>query len=136
MSENEKKSISLPMANTEESSEDSPKSRADGGDINTEIAKEIGDHQIVLYMKGVPQQPMCGFSARAAAILASYGKPFHTVDILQDQAKRQGIKEFSNWPTIPQVYVGGEFLGGSDILMKMHEKGELAEVIEEAFPEE
>ncbi len=131
MSDEEKKSISLPIANTEESAE-APKTREEGGDIQSEIAREVSENDIVIYMKGVPQQPMCGFSARAAAILASYGKPFYAVNILQDQEKRQGIKDFSNWPTIPQIYIGGEFLGGSDILMQMHEKGELAALIEDA----
>ncbi len=124
------KKISLPLANPEASATP-PATRAEGGDIQSEIAREVQDHSILLYMKGVPQQPMCGFSARAVAILASYGKPFHAVDILQDPEKRQGIKEFSNWPTIPQVYIGGEFLGGSDILMQMHENGELGEIIGE-----
>ena len=127
---NEKK-ISLPLASSEAPAP--PRTRAEGGDVQSEIAREVSEHQVILYMKGVPAQPMCGFSARAAAILASYGKPFHAVDILQDPEKRQGIKEFSNWPTIPQVYIGGEFLGGSDILMQMHESGQLAPIIEAAF---
>ena len=134
MSNEEKKSISLPIANTEDSAgDDAPKTRAEGGDIQTEIAREVSDNRILLYMKGTPAQPMCGFSARAAAILDAYGKPFQTVNILEDQEKRQGIKDFSNWPTIPQVYIDGEFVGGSDILMEMHENGELAPLIEEAF---
>ena len=129
-----KKSISLPLANPEKAvGESIPEAQPEAQDVGSRIAREVVQHQIVLYMKGVPQQPMCGFSARAAAILASYGKPFHAVNILEDPEKRQGIKDFSNWPTIPQVYVGGEFLGGSDILMQMHEKGELASVIEAAF---
>ncbi len=130
----EKKSISLPLANPEQAAnEATPEAPAEGQDVLSRIASEVGQHQVVIYMKGVPQQPMCGFSARAAAILASYGKPFHAVNILEDPEKRQGIKDFSNWPTIPQIYVGGEFLGGSDILMQMHQKGELASVIEAAF---
>ena len=80
-------------------------------------------------MKGVPDAPMCGFSARASAILQSYDVPFHTVNILADQEKREAIKVYSKWPTIPQVYVHGEFLGGSDILMEMHESGELADAL-------
>ncbi len=134
MSDEKKKSISLPITGTEPSaSSDGPKTRADGGDALSEIEKVVNDHEIVIYMKGIPQQPMCGFSARAAAILASYGKPFQAVDVLQDPAIRQGIKEFSNWPTIPQVYIDGEFVGGSDILMEMHENNELAPLIDEAF---
>ena len=126
----EKKSISLPLANPEKTVEaDAPRTREEGGDIFSEISAEVTGNTIVLYMKGLPQQPMCGFSARASAILASYGRPFHAVDILADPAKRQGIKEFSSWPTIPQVYIGGEFVGGSDILMQLHENGELGKLI-------
>lgn len=131
MSDDNKKSISLPIASDEEPA-DAAAASNEGDDVANEIAREIAENPIVLYMKGVPQQPMCGFSARAAAILASYGKPFYAVNILQDQAKRQGIKDFSNWPTVPQIYIGGEFVGGSDILMQMHEKGELEELIEGA----
>ncbi len=136
MSEDKKKSISLPITGSEESAAaDEPKSRAEGGDVLSEIEKDVTDHKIVLFMKGIPQQPMCGFSARAAAILASYGKPFHAVNVLQDPAVRQGIKDYSNWPTIPQVYIDGDFVGGSDILMEMHESDELAPMIDEAFSE-
>ena len=80
-------------------------------------------------MKGSPSSPQCGFSANAAGILQSYGVDLHHVNVLADPAIRQGIKDYSNWPTIPQVYVGSEFLGGSDILMQMHESGELKELI-------
>ena len=83
-------------------------------------------------MKGSPNAPQCGFSANASGILNTYGVEFRHVDVIADPAVRQGIKEFSNWPTIPQIYVGGEFLGGSDILMQMHQAGELGEVIEAA----
>ena len=79
--------------------------------------------------------PMCGFSANAAGILQSYGGEFFHVDVIADPEVRQGVKEYSNWPTLPQVYVGGEFLGGSDILMQMHQAGELSEVIEKARSE-
>ena len=77
--------------------------------------------------------PQCGFSARACAILGSYGVPYHAVNILADQEKRQAIKEFSEWPTIPQVYISGEFQGGSDILMQMHDSGELEAALKKAF---
>jgi monothiol glutaredoxin len=139
MSEDGKKKISLPIVGDEEGSADEasgdggPKTRAEGGDVMSEIDREVGDHTVVLYMKGTPQQPMCGFSQRASAILQTFGRPFYSVNILEDPEKRQAIKEYSNWPTIPQVYVGGEFLGGSDILMEMYETGELADKIEEAF---
>lgn len=123
----EKKGFSLPMASSSEGT--AALSRAEGGDIMSEIAKEVGENAIVLYMKGVPDSPMCGFSARASAILQSYDVPFHAVNILADQEKREAIKVYSKWPTIPQVYVHGEFLGGSDILMEMHESGELADAL-------
>ncbi|MFT5453803.1 MAG: monothiol glutaredoxin [Myxococcota bacterium] len=85
----------------------------------------IGDNRIVLFMKGSPDFPQCGFSQRAASILRALGQPFAHVDVLEDPEVRQGIKAYSNWPTIPQVYVDQEFLGGSDILMQMWENGEL-----------
>jgi len=86
---------------------------------------------VVLFMKGSPLFPQCGFSSRAVAILNHLGVEFESVDVLQDQAVRQGIKSFSDWPTIPQLYVKGEFVGGSDIMMEMYESGELAELMEE-----
>lgn len=131
----EKKSFSLPIANPEAAAAEQPKTREEGGDIQSEIAREVAENKVVLYMKGYLEQPMCGFSARAAAILSSYGKPIYAVNILEDSEKREGIKVFSDWPTIPQVYVDGEFLGGSDILMQMHQAGELAPLIDAAFAE-
>jgi monothiol glutaredoxin len=101
-------------------------------DPQSYIASVVKENPVVLFMKGSPGQPMCGFSANAVGILQSYGKGLHHVDILMDPEVRQGVKEYSNWPTIPQVYVGGEFLGGSDILMQMHEQGELGSLIESA----
>jgi monothiol glutaredoxin len=83
-------------------------------------------------MKGSPNSPQCGFSANAAGILKSYGSDWHHVNVIADPEVRQGIKDFSNWPTIPQIYIGGEFIGGSDILMQMHQAGELGELIEAA----
>lgn len=106
------------------------KTRAEGGTIMDEIAHEVASHKIVIYMKGSPQMPQCGFSARASQILGSFGVPFHSVNILADPEKRQAIKDFSQWPTIPQIYIGGEFVGGSDILFEMYQNGELAELIE------
>jgi len=100
-----------------------------GADPQEYIASVIADNPVVLFMKGSPRQPQCGFSANAAGILQSYGSEFHHVDIIADPEVRQGVKEFSNWPTLPQIYVGGEFLGGSDILRQMHEQGELGELI-------
>lgn len=97
------------------------------------LAEFVKSNRIAVFMKGSPQQPMCGFSANASGILRSYGKELAHFDVLSDPEVRQGIKEFSQWPTIPQIYIGGEFLGGSDILMQMHQSGELKQVIEEAF---
>ncbi len=97
--------------------------------IQEKIQKQITDNQIILFMKGNAEMPMCGFSARAVNILKSMGVPFATVDVLQDEEIRQGIKSFSNWPTIPQLYVKGEFIGGSDIMAEMFEAGELQELI-------
>lgn len=99
------------------------------------IAELVQTNKIVIFMKGSPAMPQCGFSANASAILRTYGKPMAHFDVLSDPEVRQGIKEFSQWPTIPQIYVNGEFLGGSDILMQMHQAGELKEVIDEAFAE-
>lgn len=93
------------------------------------IQQQINDNQVVLFMKGNADMPMCGFSARAVNLLKSCGAKFATVDVLQDEEIRQGIKAFSNWPTIPQLYVKGEFIGGSDIMAEMFEAGELQELL-------
>ena len=97
----------------------------------TRIAELVGKSDVVLFMKGSPLFPQCGFSSRAIAILNHIGVEFDSVDVLQDQGIRQGIKAFSDWPTIPQLYVKGEFVGGSDIMMEMYESGELATLLEE-----
>src|SRR6478609_1426749 len=86
-------------------------------------------NDVVLFMKGTALFPQCGFSSRAIAILDRLGAKYETVDVLQDQEIRQGIKSFSDWPTIPQLYVKGEFLGGSDIMMEMYEAGELQQLL-------
>ena len=86
-------------------------------------------NEIVLFMKGSPLFPQCGFSSRAIAILDHMGATYETVDVLQDPEVRQGIKAFSDWPTIPQLYVHGEFVGGSDIMTEMYESGELKELV-------
>ncbi|MFC4293029.1 Grx4 family monothiol glutaredoxin [Sphingorhabdus arenilitoris] len=88
-------------------------------------------NDVVLFMKGTPLFPQCGFSSRAIAILDHLGLKYESVDVLQDMEIRQGIKEYSDWPTIPQLYVKGEFLGGSDIMMEMYEAGELHELAAE-----
>lgn len=89
----------------------------------------VKSNDVVLFMKGSALFPQCGFSSRAVAILDRLGVPFETVDVLQDQEIRQGIKEYSDWPTIPQLYVRGEFVGGSDIMMEMFESGELQQLL-------
>jgi monothiol glutaredoxin len=89
------------------------------------IAKAVADHPVILFMKGVPDQPRCGFSAAVVQILDQLGVDFVGVDVLQSEPLRQGIKAFSDWPTIPQLYVKGEFVGGSDIIREMYEAGEL-----------
>jgi len=94
------------------------------------IKQQVTSHAVVLYMKGNPQQPQCGFSANAVRILNALGiKDFFSVDILQDPAIRQGIKEFANWPTIPQLYINGQFIGGSDIMTEMYQSGELRDLL-------
>ena len=98
-------------------------------DTHARIADLVGANDILLFMKGTPLFPQCGFSSRAIAILDHLGAPYETVDVLADQEIRQGIKAFSDWPTIPQLYVKGEFVGGSDIMMEMFESGELKQLI-------
>jgi len=96
------------------------------------IEQAIKGHDIVLFMKGTAQFPMCGFSGRAVQVLKAAGadpQRITTINVLEDEAMRQGIKEYSNWPTIPQLYVKGEFVGGSDILMEMYESGELQQLV-------
>lgn len=98
-------------------------------DTNSRIEKILSENKIVLFMKGSPQFPQCGFSARATAILNECGAKFHSVDVLQDPEIREGIKAYGNWPTIPQLYVNKELIGGSDIMMEMFESGELQPVL-------
>ena len=98
-------------------------------ETQTRLADLVSRNDVLLFMKGSPLFPQCGFSSRAVAILQHLNVNFDSVDVLQDQAIRQGIKEFSDWPTIPQLYVKGEFVGGSDIMMEMYESGELAELL-------
>lgn len=99
---------------------------SDGKDRIEEIVKK---NDVVLFMKGTALFPQCGFSSRAVSILDHLGVPFETVDVLQDPEIRQGIKEYSDWPTIPQLYVKGEFVGGSDIMMEMFQSGELKTLV-------
>jgi monothiol glutaredoxin len=98
-------------------------------DSQSRIAEIVQKNDIVLFMKGTALFPQCGFSSRAIAILERLGAKYETVDVLQDQDIRQGIKDYSDWPTVPQLYVKGEFVGGSDIMMEMYESGELQELV-------
>lgn len=93
------------------------------------IKAEIEANPVTLFMKGTADQPMCGFSAQVVHVLKGYGVPFHTINVLDDYDLREGIKEFTNWPTIPQLYVKGKFVGGCDITMELHRKGELAPIL-------
>jgi len=97
---------------------------------STRIQSDIESHPVVLYMKGTPVFPQCGFSAQVVQVLSVLGVKFKAFNVLEDDALRQGIKEFSNWPTIPQLYVGGEFVGGCDIVREMYQSGELAELLQ------
>ncbi|MCH4151717.1 MAG: Grx4 family monothiol glutaredoxin [Sphingobium sp.] len=97
-------------------------------EVHSRIAQLVEGNDVVLFMKGTPLFPQCGFSSRAIAILDHLGTEYETVDVLQDQEIRQGIKHYSDWPTIPQLYVKGEFVGGSDIMMEMYESGELQQL--------
>ncbi len=110
------------------------------GNINTmtpelkdKIDSLLQENKILVFMKGNKLMPQCGFSNNVVQILNTLGVPFETVDVLSDPEIRQGIKEYSSWPTIPQVYINGEFLGGSDILIELYQKGELQEKVEVAL---
>ena len=98
-------------------------------EVKQRIGELVGQNDVVLFMKGSPLFPQCGFSSRAIAILDHLGVKYETVDVLQDQAIRDGIKTYSDWPTVPQLYVKGEFVGGSDIMMEMFESGELKQLV-------
>ena len=102
--------------------------------IRDAIQQAIGENRVILFMKGTPDQPMCGFSARTAAALQSLDAPFAAVDILPDPRIRQELSALSNWPTIPQLFVDGELIGGADIVAEMYESGELAQALGVAAP--
>ena len=106
---------------------------SDVGDVFSRIKQDIEANPVLIYMKGSPAMPQCGFSAATVDAFNSIGVTYETRDILQDPELRQGIKDFSNWPTIPQVYLAGKFLGGCDIIMEMHERGELEPMVKEAL---
>jgi monothiol glutaredoxin len=101
-------------------------------DINDRIKEQVTQNRVVLYMKGTPQFPQCGFSATVAEVLKRCGvTDYASFNVLQDDALRQGIKDYSNWPTIPQLYVDGEFVGGCDIVREMYQSGELQQLLTE-----
>ena len=100
-------------------------------DVQELIKQQVTGNPVVLYMKGTPKAPMCGFSAKAVQILMANNLPlFFSVNVLEEQAIREGVKVYSNWPTIPQLYVRGEFIGGSDIMLEMQQSGELKTLLE------
>ena len=101
----------------------------------TRIEEMVKNHKIFIFMKGTPTFPMCGFSAATIQIFDALGYPYETCDVLEDPGVREGIKRFSNWPTIPQVYLDGQFLGGCDIVREMHEQGELQPIVRKALEE-
>lgn len=98
--------------------------------VQDQIKKTLEENKIVLYMKGTPEAPQCGFSATVADILKKLGVKFHAVNILEDVEIRQGIKAYANWPTIPQLYINGQFIGGCDIAKELFENGELKKLVE------
>lgn len=102
-------------------------------EVKERIDNLINQNKIMIFMKGTKLMPQCGFSNNVVQILNTLGVPFQTVDILADNDIRQGIKEYSNWPTIPQVYINGQFVGGSDILIEMYQSGELQQMVEVAL---
>lgn len=104
--------------------------------IQDKIKQQVLENTIILYMKGNAELPMCGFSARAVSLLKSCQASFATVDVLQDEDIRQGIKAYSNWPTIPQLYIKGDFIGGCDIMTEMYEAGELQQLVKDAQAQE
>jgi monothiol glutaredoxin len=104
--------------------------------IREAISEALSEHEVLLFMKGTPEQPMCGFSARTVAALDALGAPYAAVDILPDPRIRQELSAMSNWPTIPQLFVKGELVGGCDIVTEMYESGELAQVLGVEAPEE
>lgn len=100
-------------------------------DVKDRIKQEVESHQVVLFMKGTPQFPQCGFSASVVQVLKACGiKELHTINVLEDPEIRQGIKDYANWPTIPQLYVKGEFVGGADIVREMAQTGELQKMLQ------
>jgi monothiol glutaredoxin len=102
-------------------------------EIKEKIDTLVKENKILVFMKGTKLMPMCGFSNNVVQIINSLGVPFQTINVLDDSDIRQGIKEYSNWPTIPQIYINGEFIGGSDIMIELYNKGELQQMVEVAL---
>ena len=102
-------------------------------ELKEQLDQLVNNHTIVVFMKGSKLMPMCGFSNNVVQILNMLGVPYETVDVLENEAVRQGIKEYSNWPTIPQVYINGELVGGSDIMIELYQSGELQQMVEVAL---
>jgi monothiol glutaredoxin len=109
-----------------------PKSARGDAPVAEFIDKAVKGNAVAIFMKGTPQSPACGFSASASSILSGYGQPYYSFDVYSDPEVREGIKQYSNWPTIPQVFISGEFVGGADILKQLHDSGELKGMIEGA----
>ncbi len=105
-------------------------------DVNARIEEQLKSHDVLLYMKGTPDFPQCGFSGQTVAALNAVGKPYAYVNIFEDPEIREGLKTYSNWPTFPQLYVKGELIGGCDIVVEMYNSGELEKVLKEAIPAE
>jgi monothiol glutaredoxin len=116
----------IPMLDSEPTP---PPAGGESNPIREAIAQAIGEHRVILFMKGTPDAPACGFSARTVAVLQALEVPFAAVDILPDPRIRQELSAISNWPTIPQLFVGGELVGGADIVAEMYESGELAQLV-------
>jgi len=102
-------------------------------EVKTRIDNLVNNNKILIFMKGSKLMPQCGFSNNVVQILNSLGAPYQTIDVLDDPEIRQGIKEYSNWPTIPQIYINGEFVGGSDIAIELYQSGELQQMVEVAL---
>ncbi|MEA5537652.1 Grx4 family monothiol glutaredoxin [Limnoraphis robusta Tam1] len=102
-------------------------------ELQARIDNLVNSHKIFVFMKGTKLMPMCGFSNNVVQMLNSLGVPFETLDVLENPEIRQGIKEYSSWPTIPQVYINGEFVGGSDVMIELYQKGELQEMVQVAL---
>jgi monothiol glutaredoxin len=99
-------------------------------DVNERIEDQLKSHDVLLYMKGTPDFPQCGFSGQTVAALNAVGKPFAFVNVFEDQEVREGLKAYSNWPTFPQLYIKGELIGGSDIVVEMYNSGELQKLLD------